>query len=400
MVMAEWADDKLRVLDYLGKKVFIITSLYSLPKIQGNFTYLRVPSFSWRDFQSEIFEFKKTNQKLSFWYYLMFPFIYIFGRLYDLLTKKWINDNNPARWSWALTCLPIVVFIKFRHKCTKVFCTGGATGAQLLGVLMSKLFPIKLYLEFQDPIVGSEIYRSPHNEKIICRLESWFISVASKTIYVTNEAAKSASKRYPELATKIHSVYPGSWNFSIQPIEKRSNGLANFEFIHLGTLYGSRNLDNFFMALDQLVTEGFPNSEKVKVVNLGTINIYPSNIYENRDEFELVELLNRVEALKFCSGSDMLLLIQHSDARSIETIPYKTYDYLNMGMPIFGIINNPELEAILTLQSHYVANAKSIDSIKSQIIRILTDKFNSISNRTTITVPYNIIKQFSLIIDE
>jgi len=330
----------------------------------------------------------------------MFPIPFIFGRLYDLLAKKWISYDNPARWSWALTCLPIVVFIKFRYNCKKVFCTGGSAGAQLLGVLVSKFCTIKLYLEFQDPIVGSEINRSHKNEKLIYRLENYFINASNKTVYVTKEAAKSASKRHPELVKKIHFIYPGSWQFFIQQNKKRSNQLGNFQFVHLGTLYGSRNLDNFFIALDQLVNEGFPNSEKVTVKNIGAININPSSIYENRNEFELVEPLNRVEALKYCAGSDMLLLIQHSDARSIETIPYKTYDYFNLNMPIFGIINNPELETILNSLGHYSANATSVDSIKIQIATILTSKFGSTNVRSIAASPYNIIKQFSLMIDE
>jgi hypothetical protein len=400
MVMAEWADDKLRVLASLERKVYVITSLYSVSYVQGNITYFKVPSLSWNDFKREILEFKNRNNRLSIWHYMLLPFAYIFGKLYDLLTKKWINDGNPARWSWALTCLPIVIFIKFRYKCKKIFCTGGAAGAQLLGVLVSKLCTIKLYLEFQDPIIGAEIHRSYENEVNIIRLENHFINASSKTVYVTKEAAKSASKRHPELVNKIHGIYPGSWQFFLNQNEKRLNQLGNFEFVHLGTLYGSRNLNNFFIALDQLVVEGFPNAENVKVKNIGSININPRSIYANRKEFESVEILNRVDALSYCSRSDMLLLVQHSDARSFETIPYKTYDYFNLNMPIFGIVNNPELEENLTSLNHYCANSTSVDSIKNQIAKILTSKFGPAKIRSTFVSPYNITEQFSQIIDE
>ena len=59
MVMAEWADDKLRVLASLERKVYVITSLYSVSNVQGDITYFRVPSLSWSDFKREILEFKK-----------------------------------------------------------------------------------------------------------------------------------------------------------------------------------------------------------------------------------------------------------------------------------------------------------------------------------------------------
>jgi len=400
MVMAEWADDKLRVLASTDKKVFVITSLYCDNLIEGNFKYYRIPSFSWRDFKREISELHRKNIKVSIWLWIFFPISLTFGRIFDWLVKKWIDNDNPARWSWAFTSFPIVIYLRLLYKCEKIFCTGGAAGAYLLGCLASFIYRTKIFTEFQDPIIGSEIHRNSNNERLIISFEKFVIKTSYKTIYVTKNASISAANRHPELALKINAVYPGSWFFTAVHGKQQSIAKANLEFIHLGTLYDARNLKNFFAALDQLRLEGFPNAHKVKVKNLGSVNLKPSNLYSFRNDFEVLEPLDRCDALNRCLDSSILLLIQHADNRSIETIPYKTYDYLNLRMPIFGIINNKELEEILTPLGHYVANALDISSIKNQISFAINDYYSEESFGFPDISPFNAIDQFKKLLED
>jgi len=400
MVMAEWADDKLRVLSSINKKVFVITSLYCENNIDGDFKYFRIPSFSWRDFSREISERQKKGFKLSFWQALLFPIVFVFGRIYDFIVKKWIKNDNPARWSWAITSLPLVIYLKFKYKCEKIFCTGGAAGAYLLGSLVSKICDLQLFVEFQDPIIGAEIHRPFQNEKLMIKFENFLIKTSYKTIYVTKNAANSASNRHPDLLLQIHCIYPGSWLFTDLQNKYMLNTNGRLVFLHLGTLYGTRNLDNFFAALDQLILEGLPNADQVEVKNLGSININPSDIYSNRKNFEILEPCSRIDALNRCLKSSVLLLIQHSDNRSVETIPYKTYDYLNLQIPIFGILNNNELKDILIPLGHHVAHAAKISSIKNQLSKIIHNHYSSINLFRPSTPPFIMINQFKSLLEE
>ena len=118
--------------------------------------------------------------------------------------------------------------------------------------------------------------------------------------------------------------------------------------------------------------------------------------YLNRKEFQHLEPMDRKSALEYCTDMDALIIIQHTDKRSQETIPYKVYDYFNLNMPIIGVINNTELREILVDNNSIVADTNSIDSIASSIKELV----NRIDSKTFINinkVDFDISEQFNSI---
>jgi hypothetical protein len=70
--------------------------------------------------------------------------------------------------------------------------------------------------------------------------------------------------------------------------------------------------------------------------------------------------------------SDVLLLIQNTEAFSAETIPSKTYEYLLTERPILGLVHrNPELETILRQQGHMAVAATDITSVKIGLLELI-----------------------------
>ena len=59
----------------------------------------------------------------------------------------------------------------------------------------------------------------------------------------------------------------------------------------------------------------------------------------------------------------MLLLIQNNDDRSKVTIPYKTYDYLNLGKPILALQNSTELADLVKNCGHFSASVSDVEEI-------------------------------------
>ncbi len=94
--------------------------------------------------------------------------------------------------------------------------------------------------------------------------------------------------------------------------------------------------------------------------------------YLAREDYREFPLGGREQGLKQAALADFLLLVQHSDSRSEETIPYKTYDYLNLGMPVVGIINNPELRTLLgeTGISGSTTNREQTKAALKEVVRI------------------------------
>lgn len=369
---AEWADDKLRVLESLDKKVVIITSLQSKIKKNKNFIVYKIPSLSYSNFKYELKIYKKNNNgRLPIILMAFYIFSLILGSLYDFLMMQFVKSLTGGYWSWFLISLPFGIYLKIKYKLKKIFSTGGPPSSHLLGSTLAAIFNIKCICEHQDPIIGAFI-KNPRSKKLAYILDAFFTKFSSKIIFVTKEAANISRKNSFKNSHKIENIYPGSWNFS--SIKRNSDNTKNkIELLHLGTLYNSRNFDNLFFALDKLYQKNKFN-RKVSVINCGDIYLDNKSKYNKRDDFKLIKCKSRIEGLKQASQSNYLLLVQHKDERSKETIPYKFYDYLNLKIPIFAITNNEELDNLVLKAGGIVAKANSVKSISLALKKILNNK--------------------------
>ena len=398
---AEWADDKIRVLEAAGRETVVLTGMGSHVTNRPGIHYVRVPSLSWNDHKEEVKELKAAGEAVPLSMHVLSPIAYVFGNIIDLVLKKVTKGVSAGRWSWLITAFPVAMWLKLRHQVRDVFCTGGPTSAHLVGCAVVRLTGGRLFCEFQDPLIGATMTRSSITRRISARIEAWLIQCSARAVYVTKEAARLACERNPRYALRIISVYPGAWQF-VPPValDKRSN-CETFEFLHLGTLYGSRNLDLFFDALDALHEEGFELARAVRVVNLGAVYCEQAPRYLARPDFQWLDALDRVDALERSRQASCLMLVQHNDERSRETIPYKTYDYLNLRTPIFGILNNDELKALIASCGGYAAQANDLEVTKHMLRACLVDLAgkHAANHDTAPAVNIDISRQFLKVLE-
>ena len=93
------------------------------------------------------------------------------------------------------------------------------------------------------------------------------------------------------------------------------------------------------------------------------------------------------------------MLVQHTDERSRETIPYKTYDYLNLGLPVFGLLNNDELSALIESHGGHTAQADDPESIKAALRNCLTAQAEARVERPVVDERLDISRQFLQILE-
>lgn len=370
---AEWADDKIRVLEAAGRETVVLTGMGSHVTNRPGVRYVRVPSLSWNDYKEEVKELKLGGEAVPLGMHLFMPFAFILGNVIDYVLRKVTKGISAGRWSWLITALLVALWLKLRYGVRDVFCTGGPTSAHVVGGALVRLTGGRLFCEFQDPLLGATMTRSSMTRRIAAHIEAWLAGRSTQAVYVTQEAARLARERHPEQARQIIGMYPGAWQF-VPPVAPGERGKAEvFEFLHLGTLYGSRNLDLFFDALDALHEEGFGLARAVRVVNLGAVYCETAPRYLARPDFQSLDALDRVDALRRARQATCLMLVQHADERSRETIPYKTYDYLNLGLPVFGLLNNDELRALIESCGGHAAPADDPEAIKRTLRACLSD---------------------------
>jgi hypothetical protein len=391
---AEWADDKIRVLEAAGRKTVVLTGMGSHVTNRPGVRYVRVPSLSWNDYKEEIKELRLGGEVVPVGMSLFKPFAFFLGSVVDYIMRKVTKGISAGRWSWFITALPVALWLKFRYGVRDIFCTGGPMSAQLVGGAVVRLTRGRLFCEFQDPLLGATMTRSGLTRRIAARIEAWLAKCSTRAVYVTHEAARLARERNPEHARQIIGVYPGAWKF-VPPVSLDKSGkVGGFEFLHLGTLYGSRNLDLFFDALDALRQEGFELAHAVRVVNLGAVYCETAPRYLARSDFRSLDALDRVDALRRARQASCLMLVQHTDERSRETIPYKTYDYLNLELPVFGLLNNDELQTLIELHGGHAAQADDVEAIKQTLRACLSGLVGERTAQKEIAHSLNISRHF------
>ena len=397
-VTSEWAEDKLKAFETMGFDVILVTSIVSSQESTSSRRIIKVPSLGKADFASESHATWGTKKETgrfrnSVLHSTVKVLSLTIGRIFDAVFVRLAGSYSDGKWSWFFCAAPVALVQALKHKDSIIFSTGGPSVAHLVGLVASRLSGRTLVCEAQDPLLGSEMRMSERAKRVLLFIEKFIAKSARRLVFVTKAAAIASQSRHPNLSSRIVSVYPGAFDFGIRNIPTKSPYQKDKIVIaHLGHLYGSRNLNLLFLAIDQMIDAGEIPSGLIKFRNIGPAYVPNHHEYLARTDYQELPLGNRQDGLREASKADYLLLVQHSDSRSEETIPYKTYDYLNLGAPIFGLINNPELAEILRGRG-FVGSAKDIDSTK-QAIREMVEFHRSPTVRPLpIASPFNIQTQ-------
>jgi glycosyltransferase involved in cell wall biosynthesis len=122
-----------------------------------------------------------------------------------------------------------------------------------------------------------------------------------------------------------------------------TSALPKFEKLtisHVGSIYGKRNADLLFAAINRLAKEFAPEKLKLNVVFLGSGGGGLLESIARYDLAEYVTLIDQVphkEAIEFMSRSHVLLLIKATGKWSRGQIPGKFFEYVGSGNPVLCI---------------------------------------------------------------
>lgn len=366
---AEWIDDRIQALNRKGYEITIVSASCCIQHKDIQITHIRIPALSPHAAAYEYDESKRRNLDIKKG--ISYRYIQCMSLLDKLLGKVHLQSGE-GRWSWFVSSLCIsLIRIKVK-KFDFIYSSGGPAGGHLTGIVLSKIFNKKLICEFQDPLSGSDIGRNKLSKVGLSLFEKIIIQNSNFIIYCTKNAMLDAQSKYPTNAKKISYVYPGSiavkkyLQHTTKPIE---NNIIQekINVTYLGSLYLTRNLDAMMQAFQELAYEGRP------ITNI-VVNIYGNMNADIRerlikfkypDIFIINGLISREEAMEKALLSDVLLLVQNIDDRSINTIPFKTYDYLHTGKRILALTyRNEEIDRMMKAHGHWVCQADDVNAIK------------------------------------
>ena len=363
---AEWVDDRMNALIAKGFKITLISSRGVFKHENDSIRHIRIPCINPHGAKSELNEIESRKIKIN----LLLRFYYRVMAFIDFIMKKIGLETGEGRWNWALSSL---FSLFYGHgKYAFIYSTGGPASVHLLGIVYAKLLKSKLFIELQDPLTGEDIGRNKFSKLGLSLFEKFFIKNAYRVIYCTKNACKYSKESYPKYEKKIHHIYPGS--YLEQGVKSINFTEKQIRFTYLGSLYSTRNMTNLMKAIEKLHEDNPIYLNKLKIDLFGNIEEKILNEIKsfNHDIFVVNGLVSRELALNESLKSDVLLLIQNTDNRSMNTIPFKTYDYLRTGKLIFALTyKNKEINDLLKDHNHIVADASNFESIYHGLKKII-----------------------------
>lgn len=384
---AEWADDKLDAICKMDRNTILLTNIFSKKNTQMNVHHYRVPSLSLQDLKHEMHELKIEDMSIPYIKLILwFPFIITVGFGLDLAQKVLTSGNGGGKWSWTIPASVIGLYLVLRYNCKTIFTTGGPAGAHLAGVVIKKFTAKHLICELQDPLTGKDIGRTANSAKMLGKVEEIIMKNADKVVFVTKNAAEFARSKYKGFKTQIVAIYPGSKYFTSSKKSKHEESLQKLKLIHLGTLYSTRNFYTLIESIDELMEEGKLQKNQIEILNLGEIYGEIKEHHLSKSYVKQESIKPREEAVKIASSFDVSLLIQHADSRSEGTIPYKTYDYINIGNPILALTNSEELSELLKSNGHVIADVNNVQDIKKTLLDLIDNYKKYVDNIEPISI--------------
>ena len=384
------ADDKIDSLLKQNYKIVVLSSYDCLKINKENVSHFRVPSISLSDF---FYESKNISGLSEFFLFLiLLPLALTLGLFLNISEYVLLKGKSGGKWFWFILAFPLAIILILIYKINVIFSTGGPSCAHLVGIILTFFSKNKFFSELQDPLYGKDIGRSSRSAKYLKLFEKILLKRCHKLVFVTKLAAEESKKRNNLFKHKIHGIYSGSIKQNLNNIytKNKYNVKNKTVLTHLGTLYSSRNLKNLIKAIKNLSNRNLISLSKIKILNLG--DIYGQELKEDCKNFyvEWIKSTNRKQALQKCYESDFLLLIQHTDDRSKLTFPYKIYEYLNLGLPIFALLNNHELKEMLSRRGHICANINDYKEIGAKLLFLIKYKKKISQNISKLELKYKI----------
>ena len=362
---AEYADDRIEALTSSGYEIILLSSVSSFFN-KTVIHHCRVSSISREDSRQED-RCCKSHGIEYVTSFMMRSIAVTLGYLCDLMQKLLVGGVGEGRWGWLPSSLMAGIYLAKKYSPDLIIASGGPASALLSGVLIGKVARIPVTLEYQDPLSGGGVGRNIRSSGWLIRVERLINSQATKAIYTNKLASILAKNNSPN--ARIGYYYPGAKDFKCYAQENQNfkKPLGVIRFVHLGTLYATRNFDSIIIAIDELIDEGLLDKDRVKLINLGHVDANLAQKLLAKSYIELMDVKGRYDAVKFASNCDVRVLIQNDDRRSEVTVPYKTYDYLNIKGAILALVRSDELRGLLNKHGHPSAWVSDVPSIKKLI---------------------------------
>lgn len=335
-------------------------------------------------------------------------------RTTDISPYNWLSSNNTKLAKFikkiinkicTYICVPDghIFWVPFAiikgialcriNKYHVIYSTSPPHSTHIISYLLSKLFNLKLVVDFRDPW-GDEVFykynkRSTITKWIETKLIDSIVERSSKIITISKGEAIEILDRFPHLndekVTHIENGFdPDDFDCHIS---EHSNHVTNSKltFTYIGSIYEGTT-EEFFEGLKILKDNHSELYNELKIIFIGSNSNHietKTDLYEISEIVEIIDYLPHSECLAKLSKSDVNLILLGGSNFPASEIPAKTYEYLFLKKPILAVAKTGDLTEILINSGlGVVVEPSNPELIAENIAKLLIDHINGDMNFT------------------
>lgn len=225
------------------------------------------------------------------------------------------------------------------RECNLIYVSCSPFSSAVSAAIVKRLTGRPLVVDFRDAwSLNPHMRHSRLHRAMIDRLERFVLDACDALIVNSDGAARLYATVYPEHGEKIVTI-PNGYDV-LTPVARRTTE-GEFQIMHVGSFYGSRNPDALLECLAEIRRDDI-----VFVQVGGSFESYER--FKKEVRIKIVPTVPREKALELMREASLLYLKQGWEAGVSEYIAVgaKTYEYLATGLPILAEVppgDNAEL---------------------------------------------------------
>lgn len=284
-----------------------------------------------------------------------------------------------AEFLWQRLNRKRVLEIIDREQIGTIYTTSFPYSSHLLGLYLKKKRPnIRWVVDFRDEWTNNPYYedmpwmrfRLPIERKLekqVCEKCDYFIT---NTPFMLKNFVKDA----PVLEGKSTFIPNGYDGDDFVDFDQIKSAADRFTITYTGSLYGRRNLVEFFTAVDRLVKDGRIEIADLSIRIVG--NIAPDVLEGFKNDYSLESCLTAYgymahrESIKKLYESHVLLLSMGSGKGLENFYSGKVFEYIRVNRPILATVpfNGAAASIIRETGTGTVVDSEDIDGIEKAIL--------------------------------
>jgi glycosyltransferase involved in cell wall biosynthesis len=187
--------------------------------------------------------------------------------------------------------------------------------------------------------------------------------------------AKDFHAKYPAIPTeKVHYLPNGYDSADFPPVEVMNRDV--FTVTYTGSMYGKRNPEVFFAAVQRLVEQ---KSVKLDELQLQFIGRFGAEVHAMLDHPVLKpaivvrDYMPHAESVRHLFQSDALLMIVDDFKGNEEIVPGKVFEYMGSGRPIITLAPEGAVTRVIEqTRSGRCARSKDVDTVADIVLDFYT----------------------------